>query len=213
MFSGQAPTGDWWAYAGWVLPAFFVAFAMDIGQISTSAAIRHEGLTWQRAVTFCVFALATYYLQFLYIAHHLPLLNLAQGLSEFHRPNVKIAVDAAIWIMPLFLPLSTILYTLSGGDKKEQAIAPTLPEPTLDVLKVIEDMPLLDENISEYPALTSFDEEIIQEPKYLANCEDCGWSKEYLNPQNASRALSTHKSKHCSKTHEVGVISQNGHIS
>ncbi len=211
MFSGRAPEGDWGAYAAWVLPAFFVAFAMDIGQISTSAAIRHEGLTWQRAVTFCVFALATYYLQFLYIAHHLPLLQLADGLSDFHRGNVKIAVDAAIWIMPLFLPLSTILYTLSGGDKQEQVIAPTHPEPIMDVS--MPTLPMLEENTREYPALTSFDEEIIQEPKYMATCEDCGWSKEYQHPQNASRALSTHKSKHCSKTHEVEIESQNGHSS
>ncbi|HEY9658568.1 MAG TPA: hypothetical protein V6C65_08970 [Allocoleopsis sp.] len=216
MFSGQAPTGDWIAYVGWVLPAFFVAFAMDIGQISTSAAIRHEGLTWQRAVTFCVFALATYYLQFLYIAHHLPLLNLAQGLSEFHRPNVKIAVDAAIWIMPLFLPLSTILYTLSGGDKKEQAIAPTLPEPTITIEKLKnEQLPANEENISEYPALTSFDGEIIQEPKYLATCEDCGWCKEYEHPQSASRALATHKNKHCpnrtpSANRDTASVTDNG---
>lgn len=206
MFSGQAPTGDWWAYAGWVLPAFFVAFAMDIGQISTSAAIRHEGLTWQRAVTFCVFALATYYLQFLYIAHHLPLLNLAQGLSEFHRPNVKIAVDAAIWIMPLFLPLSTILYTLSGGDKKEQAH----PEPTLEVSKPA--MPLIEEKTMQIESSSILTEERIQEPKYLAECADCGWHKEYEDMAKASRALRTHQNLHCSKRHEVEVIASNGHV-
>lgn len=207
MFSGQAPTGDWLAYAGWVLPAFFVAFAMDIGQISTSAAIRHEGLTWQRAVTFCVFALATYYLQFLYIAHHLPLLNLAQGLSEFHRPNVKIAVDAAIWIMPLFLPLSTILYTLSGGDKKEQAIAPTLPEPIMDIS--MPTLPMLEEKSTEIDSLSI---ELIPQAKFEAYCSDCGWTREYEDSKKAERALNTHKSIHCKAKHEVEVISQNGHL-
>jgi len=133
MFSGVAPSGDWLTYAAWVLPAFFVAFAMDVGQISTSAAIRHNGLTWQRGLAFFVFAVATYYLQFLYIAHHMPLLPIAQGVSEFHQWTVVTARDAAIWILPLLLPLSTMLYTISDGDSKEQAIAPTLPEPSLEV--------------------------------------------------------------------------------
>jgi hypothetical protein len=125
MFSGNAPaTSDWLAYAGWVLPAFFVAFAMDVGQISTSAEIRHEGLTWQRGLTFSMFCIATYYLQFLYIAHHMPPLDVALGVSAVHQPSVVTARDAAIWILPLFLPLTTMLYTISGGRKKEKAIAP-----------------------------------------------------------------------------------------
>jgi len=211
MFSGVAPSGDWWAYLGWVIPAFMVAFAMDVGQISTSAAIRHNGLTWQRAVTFCVFAVATYYLQFLYIAHHLPMLELAQGLSTVHRDNVKTAVDAAIWILPLFLPLSTILYTLSGGDKKEQPIAPTSPEPTILVAK--QEQPLIEEKVTEIESSIILTEERIQEPTYTADCEACGWTNDYLSPKTAARALNTHKSLHCSKRHEVEIVSQNGHIS
>lgn len=206
MFSGVAPSGDWWAYLGWVIPAFMVAFAMDVGQISTSAAIRHNGLTWQRAVTFCVFAVATYYLQFLYIAHHLPMLELAQGLSAVHRDNVKTAVDAAIWILPLFLPLSTILYTLSGGENKEQPIAPTHPEPTIAIESP--ENPMLEEKSSD---IAPFSIELIPQAKFEAHCSDCGWSKEYEDSTKAARALNTHKSIHCKAKHLEKVIAQNGH--
>jgi hypothetical protein len=214
MFSGKAPEGDWLALAGWLLPAFFVAFAMDVGQISTSAAIRHNGLTWQRGLAFFVFAIATYYLQFLYIAHHMPSLEIAPGISAFHRWAVETGRDAAIWILPLLLPLSTMLYTISDGDKPEQPIAPAHPEPIISIEKLKnEQLPSVQENISEFPALTSFDGEIIQEPKYQAYCDDCGWCKEYEHPQSASRALSTHKHKHCSKRHEQEeVIEANGHV-
>jgi hypothetical protein len=210
MFSGVAPSGDWLTYAAWVLPAFFVAFAMDVGQISTSAAIRHNGLTWQRGLAFFVFAVATYYLQFLYIAHHMPLLPIAQGVSEFHQWTVVTARDAAIWILPLLLPLSTMFYTISDGDKKDQAIAPTLPEPTLEV-----SMPtrsLIEEKTMQIESSSILTEERIQEPKYLAECAACGWHKEYDESAKASRALRTHQNLHCSKTHEVEVISQNGHV-
>lgn len=206
MFSGIAPDDNWLAYAGWVLPAFFVAFAMDIGQISTSAAIRHNGLTWQRALAFFVFSIATYYLQFLYIAHHMPALDIALGISAAHHPAVQTARDAAIWILPLLLPLSTMLYTISDGDSK----AAPLPEPTLEVSKPV--MPLIEEKVSEIESSPMLAEEIIQEPKYQAYCEDCGWQKEYEFESMAKRALNTHKSLHCSKRHEVEVIASNGHI-
>jgi hypothetical protein len=211
MFSGIAPNGDWWAYAAWVLPAFFVAFAMDVGQISTSAAIRHNGLTWQRGLAFFVFAVATYYLQFLYIAHHMPLLPIAQGVSEFHQWTVVTARDASIWILPLLLPLSTMLYTISDGDKKEQAIAPTLPEPTLDISMPL--IPLIEEKVTEIESSSMLSQEIIQEPKYQAYCDDCGWTVEYPNEKKANRALNTHKSLHCTKGYEeLQIVSQDGHI-
>lgn len=207
LFSGEAPNnGDWFAYLLWVLPAFFVAFAMDVGQISTSAEIRHHGLNWQRAVTFFVFALTTYYLQFLYIAHHMPLKEIAEGVSENHRWAVITARDASIWILPLFLPLSTLLYTLSSGDKKKK-------EPQESIITISkQEQPLIEEKVSEIESSTMLAEEIIQEPKYVSECEDCGWQKEYESPKMASRALNTHKSLHCPSRHELQEkVSQNGH--
>lgn len=204
MFSGIAPNGDWWAYAAWVLPAFFVAFAMDVGQISTSAAIRHNGLTWQRGLAFFVFAVATYYLQFLYIAHHMPLLPIAQGVSEFHQWTVVTARDASIWILPLLLPLSTMLYTISDGDKKEQ---PTVPAPTLELSMPI--LPMLEEKNIDIEALSI---ELIPQAKFEAYCADCGWSKEYEDSKKSERALNTHKSIHCKAKHELEKVSQNGHL-
>lgn len=209
MFSGQAPQGDWWELAGWLLPAFFVAFAMDVGQISTSAAIRHNGLTWQRGLAFFVFAVATYYLQFLYIAHHMPSLPIATGVSEFHRWLVVGMRDLAIWILPLLLPLSTMLYTISDGDagKQPRAKAPEIiiEKPKNDEKRLIE------ENFSEIESSVMLREEIIQEPKYQAYCEDCGWSVEYPNQKKAERALRTHQNLHCSKGFDY-EISQNGHL-
>jgi hypothetical protein len=225
MFSGVAPSGDWLALAGWLLPAFFVAFAMDVGQISTSAAIRHNGLTWQRAVTFIAFALATYYLQFLYIAHHLPMLELASGLSASHRGNVQIAVDAAIWILPLFLPLSTILYTLSGGDKQEQAIAQApeiviekrkneeLPAPEQNdehnnfapIVLDLENLLLPDfiKNESSEVANLLIEQPLLAEwrtASFVSEC-DCGRTFRGESQEQADRALRAHR-VHCKAKQE-----------
>lgn len=130
LFSGEAPImGVQWVF--WVMPAFFIAFALDVGQISTSAKIRHGGLTWRRGLTFGTFSLAVYYLQFLYIAHHMPALEIAAGISAVHRGAVTVARDLAIWFLPSLLPLSTFLYTLSDDRQ-------TIDEPVLQLEVVAE---------------------------------------------------------------------------
>jgi hypothetical protein len=112
LFGGQQPEG--WLIVGWITPALLIAFALDVGQIATSAEIRQHGLTVGRGVTFFVFAAATYYLQWLYIAHHMPALQLGAGVSDMARTTAVYMRDAAVWIIPAFLPLSTVLYTFSG---------------------------------------------------------------------------------------------------
>lgn len=200
MFSGIAPTNDYWALAGWILPAFFVAFAMDVGQISTSADIRHKGLTWQRGLTFFVFAIATYYLQFVYIAHHMPELAIADGVSAAHKENVTLLVDAGIWILPMLLPLATMLYTISDGDNKEQENESSFK-------------PLIEPKDTEFKAPIIIQPETPLEPSATAFCEDCGWTKSYDDEKSAARGLNTHQSLHCkAKQQEEANISANGHL-
>jgi hypothetical protein len=225
MFSGVAPSGDWLALAGWLLPAFFVAFAMDVGQISTSAAIRHNGLTWQRGLAFFVFAVATYYLQFLYIAHHMPALPIATGVSGFHQWTVVTARDAAIWILPLLLPLSTMLYTISDGERKEQAIEQA-PEIVIEKRKN-EEFPALaesDEHNNFAPIVVNLENPLLPEgaedfssnvanllieqtqlaewriASFVSECE-CGRTFRGESQEQADRALRAHR-VHCKAKQE-----------
>jgi len=200
LFSGVAPSSNWGEWAAWVLPAFFIAFAMDVGQISTSAKIRHFGLNWQRGLAFFVFSVATYYLQFLYIAHHMPSLEIAEGVSEFHRFAVVTARDASIWILPLLLPLSTMLYTISDGDNKEQP-----RDSALDSIGKVKN--------HELPAIATPEEELVNDvTSHIAHCDDCGWAKECVSDLQASRALRTHQSLHCTVINKEKVIASNGHV-
>lgn len=117
LFTGQQPTaGLTWEYAGWLIPALLIAFALDVGQIVTSAELRAGERTTAKYATFAVFAAATYYLQWLYIAHHMPALEMAAGVSADARPTATALRDAAIWIIPALLPLSTLLYTFSYSE-------------------------------------------------------------------------------------------------
>jgi hypothetical protein len=128
LFAGQAPGMQWmllrtdpgafalnmWDVAYWFFPAFAIAFALDVGQVVTAHDIQRGERNWRKYATFFVFALATYYLQFVYIAHHFPALALGDGVAY---PNVVDAVrNAGLWIIPALLPLSTMLYTFSHQD-------------------------------------------------------------------------------------------------
>jgi len=125
LFAGQAPRLQWsllradagaftldvFSLAYWLLPALAIAFALDVGQVATAHDIQSGKRNWRKYATFGVFALATYYLQFVYIAHHMPALELGAGVAY---PDVVNAVrNAGLWVIPALLPASTLLYTFS----------------------------------------------------------------------------------------------------
>jgi len=148
LFAGQQPEG--WHLLGWLAPALLIAFALDVGQIVTSAEIRAHGLTIRRGVTFLVFAFATYYLQWLYIAHHMPALQLAEGISPMAKSTATYMRDAALWIIPALLPLSTLLYTFSGQPERQQSVTDT---PTPEPERIITlDEPIPHDPIPQLPA-------------------------------------------------------------
>lgn len=124
LFAGEQPILDgtlqaWIPYLMWVIPGALIALAIDVGQIQTSARIKHaRGWVQLRLVlTFVMLASAGYYLQWFHMAHHLPSLELGQGLSQTHHATVELLKGWAIWVIPALLPLSTILYTISDVDR------------------------------------------------------------------------------------------------
>ncbi|MBZ0308585.1 MAG: hypothetical protein K8I82_21140 [Anaerolineae bacterium] len=224
LFSGKQPQ-DHWQLAGWLLPAFLIAFALDVGQIVTSAEIRTRGLTWQRGITFTVFAAATYYLQWLYIAHHMPALDLAAGVRAEWTGLTGLIRDAALWMIPALLPLSTLLYTLSSNDQVKAPAAPAQtanPGPVLEVRELLkpitppESRPKLSPPaVRHYPDW--FDELVeevestgddwfmqqledrhpeIQDEKHVAKCPSCGWERSYDSAASAAKGYGGHM-KHC----------------
>lgn len=202
LFAGEQPTG--WHLVGWLLPALLIAFALDVGQIATSAEIRAHGLTPARGITFAVFAAATYYLQWLYIAHHMPALALADGVRESWSGAATLLRDAAVWIIPALLPLSTLLYTFSGKhvtgtrrypvQKRTETPAPAPAPAATDA----DALPAPDPQ--ELPQLAA---ELQTGPgEVVATCQACGWSKTYQDQTAANRGLATHQARHCTALHQ-----------
>ncbi len=206
LFAGEQPEG--WHLLGWIIPALLIAFALDVGQIATSSEIRSYGLTWRRGVTFIVFAAATYYLQWLYAAHHMPALELAPGVRASWSESATVLRDAAVWIIPALLPLSTLLYTFSG-EGHGQHVTPAAPVVSVEPPAVTpEPVPALPQAEPEAapqlaPPLTT--------EEFTAVCDACGWSGDgaYKTAQNAARALHTHQTRHCKVLHMEA--SSNGH--
>jgi hypothetical protein len=184
LFTGNEPTlwsGAWWA---WMIPAFLIAFSLDIGQIVTSAEIRHGKRTFSKYVTFFTFAIATYFLQWLYIMHHMPEIALSDGVRDQWSGTAMLIRDLSLWIAPLLLPLLTFLYTLSSDDIKAHDIAPEIEQ--IEVSTLVETEPL---------------PQLIEDLQYIAECASCGWTKTYDNEESSNRGLATHQARHCTALH------------
>lgn len=206
LFAGKPPalwSLSWW---GWIIPAALIAFALDVGQIATSAQIRGRGMTVARGLTFAVFALATYYLQWLFVAHHMPALVLAPGVQAF--PGFAMWLrDMAVWLLPALLPLSTLLYTFSSEQMARLEEAKTNPpiitvwQDPMQKLQSSKSTPLaksLNLKDGELEQVGESVERLIKpERGYVETCKDCGWECEGKDTKlSAKRALAAHKF-HC----------------
>lgn len=133
-FSGPEPASrfslEWLSWAG---VAFLIAFSMDVGQIVTSSELREGRRTRARYLTFGVFALGTYYAQFLYISSHMPIFPMAAGIRPEWAGFVQLVRDAACFILHALLPAATLLYTFSYDGETD---TPALPEPAPEPLTI-----------------------------------------------------------------------------
>lgn len=201
LFSGNQPAAELSIhFIGWIMPAFLIAFALDVGQVVTSAEIRAGQRTPAKYATFAVFAAATYYLQWLYIAHHMPELSLAAGVRESWGDFTALLRDAAIWIIPALLPLSTLLYTFSHQEPQQQQ-----QQQQRETIQIEEpESPLLDSGEKVISAL-----EVIpgRPAPVVMKCPDCDWSKQYDDIKSGTRGLRAHQS-HC----DANISVNNGHV-
>ena len=215
LFSGKQPTaGLSVEFIGWIVPAFLIAFALDVGQIATSAEIRAGNRSWSKYATFGIFAVSTFYLQWLYIAHHMPALDLSLGVRDEWSWIATLLRDASIWIIPAFLPLSTLMYTFSSDHAQHESAPQSNVEPDeTPFLPAIVPVQVSRPIPQSLAALVEENEELVTglpENPVWARCEACGWEKTYKNDDSAKRGLATHLSRHCTAMHPVVSTNGNG---
>lgn len=177
----------------WLVPAMLIAFALDVGQIATSGQIRGGQRSGVKYATFTIFAVANYFLQWLYMAHHMPQLALANGVRAEWQAIAELIRDASLWIIPAFLPLSTLLYTLSEDEQETRVI---------EIKPVVADLP----SLPIAPFEPQFEGIVEQsDESYLATCDQCDWQGTYATPYNAKQARNGHLRSH------KPILHKNGH--
>lgn len=126
FFGGNQPsTSDTWAYLGWLAPGVLLAFSLDIGLLSTANKLaRGENVRGLR-VTFFVLAAFMFMLQWAYLIHHTPLLELSAGVRAEWKDGIQLLRDMIIWVLPALLPISVTLYTFSAGGTNVKTDVPT----------------------------------------------------------------------------------------
>lgn len=205
FFNGAEPAPGTLSWLFWVTPALLLAVSIDVGQIATSSQIANGQRTRAKYATFGVLAIATYYLQWLYLAHHLPLIDLGAGVNPGVAPFAIGVRDIALWALPGLLPASTLLYTFSYDKvRKERRSSMTIRQTTQTEVKI---------ERPDASALPSSDAKLIAPPANSANvaydaaCDDCDWKGSYNSPRGATNALIAHR-RHM---HTSEVFSSNGH--
>lgn len=199
LFAGASPQpAISWEYAGWIIPAVLIAFALDVGQIVTSAELRDGERTLAKYATFAIFAVATYYLQWLYIVHHMPALELGLGVSMEARASVMLMRDAAIWVIPALLPLSTLLYTFSYASTHDTHVkeAQAAPRKSVEVKPApVRTAPANNAGTSANEVRDALDHASDNGPVHV-DCPHCDWQSEYETKRSAQMALTAHLRKH-----------------
>jgi hypothetical protein len=194
-FAGEQPeAGLTIEFIGWLAPALLIAFALDIGLLSTSNDIRRGNRSIAKLATFGVLSLSMFYLQFLYISSHGVALPISEGISTDSLPLVIGLRNLAIWVIPALLPLSTLLYTFS------QTEGTPVPDSQTD-----SNSEIISANSEETPALR--EPKPKSKNKHSVACPDCDWTGSYKSAKAASSALNAHR-RHC-----VGLkVASNGHL-
>lgn len=225
LFAGTQPeAGVTVAFIGWIVPALLIAFALDIGMLATATDIRNGQRSKAKYATFGILSVSMFYMQWIYIAHHMPQLALGEGVSAAAMPFATGLRDAALWVIPSLLPLSTLLYTFSTGNTS--AISANGDTPAIQVeAPAVANLPAATdaEATQEAPALaaprTSANgtpngrkstngktQTVKAEGAFAISCPACEWQGSYQTERSATNALLAHK-KHCTGAH----VSANGH--
>lgn len=188
-FGGNEPsqfTAAWWY---WLFPGLLLAFAFDIGQIAISVELRNGERTRPKYFAFGVLALATYFLQWWYIAHHLPLVSLAEGLRPDWKPFASFMSDAIVWIAPGLLPIATMLYTSSyATPKRTSAKSPAKyanPYARSEQPQAAPQLPS-SQVVAALPQGDSVD------AIFIAVCPKCGWRKPCESERKMINSLNAH---------------------
>lgn len=226
MFSGRilnigAPFLDW---AGANIPSALLAFSIDVGQIKTSIDIREGKANAGKILTFAVLALATYYLQWIYMMHHAPDLALGAGVRPDMAETASAWRDAAIFIVPALLPLSTLLYTISNANAdsinlRKLFLRAKRPNGRAEraqvraLRKVIQTQPALAPVGKSSGTFTDEYADAVREnadETYTGQCPYCDYQTEPKASERAAKAaLSAHK-RHCDGALMQAIASPNG---
>lgn len=202
LFAGHEPEQFTPTWLAWVAPALLIALSIDLGQVVTAAEIRNGQRNRIKLATFVTFAVATYGLQWFHLAHHSPLILLADGVRKDWQPFAQFLSDAMLWFVPALLPLSTLLYTFSSSEVVQvqhanetiQVIAPS-QQVNVNILQ-----PAIEakREIAEASHLA------IEASQFIAECV-CGFRKVCDTKRSATNSRIAHQ-RHCEK-YKLEVVS------
>lgn len=194
VFGGPEPvqfSQTWWA---WLIPGFLIAFSFDVGQVAISVELRNGERARAKYIAFAVLAVSTYLLQWWYLAHHFPLLALAEGLRADWKPFASLVSDAIVWVAPALLPLATTLYT--AGYAKPKRVAQSTNR-VQNSAKPVQNSAIAERTkeriaLPDQPSLAALPEPSMT-AMFIAKCDACGKEWPCESERARTNKLNAHK--------------------
>lgn len=184
VFGGHEPVFGL-AWLGWIIPAALIAGSIDIGLLSLATQIQDpKERNWGRIMSFIFLAAGMFALQGLYVASHMPVIPLAEGVRAEWAQNASLFRDSMLIVVPGLLPLALILHTISGSRKAEIVASPSelppiaLTSPDQQTTALVPNETVYVDRINEL---------------ILVRCDECSWANSYEDERKARMGLVGHK--------------------
>jgi hypothetical protein len=184
VFGGHEP-GFGPAWVGWIVPAALIAGSIDIGLLSLATQIQDpKERNWGRVISFVLLAAGMFALQGLYVASHMPVIPLAEGVRAEWAQSAGLFRDSMLIVVPGLLPLALILHTISGSRKAElPSSSPQLAPLTIETVDN-QTTAIVPKEIEYVDRITTLIE---------VQCDQCDWVNSYPDNRAARMGLMGHK--------------------
>ena len=201
------------AFASWLLvmsyqiiPAALMAYAIDVGQIEAAEKIREGNNSLANLLAFIITAICTFYLQFLFMIHHMPLLEVSPGAAPAAAAIGVHVRNAAIWIMPALLPLALIVRMTSDTEQPQPRIiegeATPIDQDEQPQPPTRQSLP----DVAQPSIMLGFPVES-EGYDFPAACPYCDWEEAFFTTKAATEALN----RHVLESHQTTREKSNGH--
>lgn len=222
VLHGLMPVDENARFLYWLTAVLF-ATTVDIGAVSASS---HLSEKWGIVdfLAFLAMVSGMWYVQTLYALIHYAPLTLSPAIPIQHRETAQALVDAAVWLMPVFIPVPLVINALRGlripnilkrlipgtdGEIRVMRVEPAAPPslPKQPIAALVSDTPKAVNVSGAHTGEATGLVYALEDGRYGYTCPKCGRVVVKDTIAGAQSSLNVHTGKYCPARKSVVAVS------